>query len=101
VHPSRADERLIVPAPVMWKSAINAYLGESAELTGGTLRAVPQSLMADGAGRVSVLTRVSATRPDGRSFDDPQVVLFTLDGDRVRSVDQFLGDPRAVAAFLA
>jgi ketosteroid isomerase-like protein len=80
---------------------IMAYLGASAELTAGSLRAVPQSTMADGAGRVAVLTQVSATRPDGRSFDDPQVVVFTLDGDRVRSVDQFVGDPRAVAAFWA
>jgi hypothetical protein len=81
--------------------AITAYLGASAELTAGTLRAVPQSLMGDGAGRVSVLVQLTASRPDGRSIDNPQIVLFTLDGDRVRSVDQFVGDPRAVAAFWA
>ena len=40
--------------------------------------------MADGEGRVAVLVRVSATRPDGRSFDDPQMLLFTVDGDRVQ-----------------
>jgi hypothetical protein len=28
-------------------------------------------------------------------------LLFTLDGDRVRGVDQFVGDPGAVAAFWA
>jgi ketosteroid isomerase-like protein len=81
--------------------AIMAYLGQSAELTAGSLRAVPQALMGDGTGHVAVLTQLSATRPDGRSIDNPQVVLFTLDGDRVRSVDQFVGDPRAVAAFWA
>jgi len=27
-----------------------------------------------------VLVRISGTRPDGRSFDDQQIVLFTLDG---------------------
>ena len=32
--------------------AIMAYLAESAQLTAGTLRAVPQSFMADGQGRV-------------------------------------------------
>jgi ketosteroid isomerase-like protein len=80
---------------------VMAYLAQSAQLTGGTLRAVPQSFMADGAGRVSVLVQVSGTRPDGRSFDNPQIVLFTLDGDRVRSIDQFVGDPPAVAAFWA
>ena len=80
---------------------IMAFLAQSAQLTGGTLRAVPQSFMADGAGRVSVLVQVSGTRPDGRSFDNPQIALFTLDGDRVRSIDQFVGDPAAVAAFWA
>ena len=81
--------------------AIMAYLAESAQLTGGTLRAVPQSYMADGEGRVGVLVRLSATRPDGRSMDGPQIVLFTLDGGRVRSIDQFVGDPAAVATFWA
>ena len=81
--------------------AIMAYLAESAQLTDGTLCAVPQSYMADGGGRVGVLVRLGATRPDGRSMDGPQIVLFTLDGGRVRSIDQFVGDPAAVAAFWA
>jgi hypothetical protein len=29
------------------------------------------------------------------------MLLFALDGDRVRSVDQFVGDPAAVTAFWA
>jgi ketosteroid isomerase-like protein len=80
---------------------IVAFMAESAQLTGGTLRPVPQSFMADGEGRVSVLVQVSGTRPDGRSFDNPQIVLFTLDRGRVRTVDQFVGDPAAVTAFWA
>jgi ketosteroid isomerase-like protein len=80
---------------------ITAFVAESAQLTAGTLRAVPQSFMADGQGRVAVPVRVSATRPDGRSFDDPQMLLFVVDGERVRSVDQFVGDPATVAAFWA
>jgi ketosteroid isomerase-like protein len=83
------------------RDGIIAFIAESAQLTGGTLRAVPQSFMADGEGHVSVLVRVSGTRPDGRSFDNPQILLFTLDGDRVHSVDQFVGDPSAVTAFWA
>ena len=81
--------------------AIMAFIGESAQLTGGTLRVAPESFMADGRGRVSVLVRVSGTRLDGRTFDNPQVMLFVVDGDRVSSVDQFVGDPAAVAAFWA
>ena len=81
--------------------AIAAYLAQSAQLTGGTLRAVPRSFMADGQGRVCVLVQLGATRPDGREMDGPQLVLVTLDGGRVRSIDQFVGDPAAVAAFWA
>jgi ketosteroid isomerase-like protein len=80
---------------------IVAFLAESMQLTAGTLRAVPETLMADGAGKVVVLTRVSGSRPDGRTFDNPQVLVFDVDGDRVRNVDQFVGDPAAVTAFWA
>jgi ketosteroid isomerase-like protein len=80
---------------------IAAYLAESAQLTAGTLRPVPQSFMTDGAGRVCVLVQVTGTRPDGRSFDDPQVAVFTVEDGRVRSVEQYVGDPAAVTAFWA
>jgi ketosteroid isomerase-like protein len=83
------------------REGIVAFITESGQLTAGTLRAVPETFMADGEGRVSVLTRVSGKRPDGRAFDNPQILLFALDGDRVRSVDQFVGDPSAVTAFWA
>ena len=83
------------------RDGIIAFITESMKLTAGTLRPVPQSFLADAEGRVAVLVRISATRPDGRSFDDPQVLLFTVDGDRVRTVDQFVGDPAAVTAFWA
>jgi ketosteroid isomerase-like protein len=80
---------------------IVAFVAESAQLTAGTLRAAPQAILADGAGRVAVHTRVSGTRPDGRTFDDEQMLLFILEGNRIRSVDQFVGDPAAVTAFWA
>jgi ketosteroid isomerase-like protein len=80
---------------------IVAFLTESMRLTAGTLRPVPLSILTDGGGQVAVLTRISATRPDGRSFDDRQVLLFTIERGRVRSVDQFVGDPAAVTAFWA
>jgi ketosteroid isomerase-like protein len=83
------------------RDGIVAFLAESMKLTGGTLRPVPETFMADGNGRVVALMRVSATRPDGRAFDDPQVLVFTLDGDLVRSVDQYIGDPTGVTAFWA
>jgi len=81
--------------------AIIAYLTESALLTAGTLHAEPQSVMADGQGHVAVQVRLKASRPDGRTMDGPQVVVVTVDGGRVRAIEQFVGDPPAVAAFWA
>jgi ketosteroid isomerase-like protein len=81
--------------------AIVGFLGESMELTAGTLRPVPEIFMPDSEGHVAVVTRISATRPDGRSFDDTQILLFALEQGRVRAVDQFVGDPTAVTAFWA
>lgn len=81
--------------------AIVDFLAESMELTAGTLRPVPELFMSDGGGHVSVLTRITATRPDGRSFDDSQVLYFALEDGLVRSVDQYVGDPPTVTAFWA
>jgi ketosteroid isomerase-like protein len=81
--------------------AIVAYLTESALLTVGTLHAEPQTVLADGQGHVAVPLRLSARRPDGRTIDDPQVVLVTVQDGRVRAIEQFVGDPAAVAAFWA
>jgi ketosteroid isomerase-like protein len=83
------------------RDGIMAFLGESAQLTAGTLRAVPEALMGDGEGLVTAVVRVSGQRPDGRSFDDRQMLLCSIEGDRVRSFDQFVGNPRAVTAFCA
>jgi ketosteroid isomerase-like protein len=81
--------------------AIVNWLGESIALTAGTLRPVPELFLPDGAGHVAVLTRVSGTRPDKRTFDDTQILLFDIENGRVRAVDQFVGDPTAVTAFWA
>jgi len=75
------------------------FLAESMQLTAGTLRPIPEILLPDGAGHVAVVTRISGTRPDGRSFDDTQILLFTLTDGLVSTVDQFVGDPTAVTAF--
>ena len=81
--------------------AILEFLKESGQSTAGTLRAEPTAAMADGNGLVCVLTRVSGTRPDGRSLDDAQVLVFHVDGERIGAVDQYIGDPPAVTEFWA
>jgi ketosteroid isomerase-like protein len=80
---------------------IMAFLGESAELSAGTLRVVPTMIAGDADGRVAAVVRLTASRPDGRTIDDQQVLYFELDGDLVRSVDQYIGDPAAIKAFWA
>jgi ketosteroid isomerase-like protein len=81
--------------------AIVQFLADSMELTAGTLRPIPEVFMPDGAGLVSVLTQISGNRPDGRTLADTQLLLFKLEDGRVRSVDQYIGDPPAVTAFWA
>ena len=44
-------------------SDIMSFLGESAQLTAGTLRAQPLVMTADPDGHVAVVVRLSATRP--------------------------------------
>jgi ketosteroid isomerase-like protein len=81
------------------RDGIIGFMAESGRLTEGTLRAVPEAIMGDGAGHVAVVTRVSGTRADGRTFDDAQILLFAVEGDVIRHVDQYIGDPPAVTAF--
>lgn len=78
---------------------IVAFLGQSMTDTAGTLRPVPELIMSDDDGHVAVLTTISAERPDGRTFDDVQILYFVVEDALVRSVDQFVGDPPAVTAF--
>jgi ketosteroid isomerase-like protein len=80
--------------------AVAAFFGESGELTQGTLRVEPHTTMAAGD-LVTVLARVTATRPDGRRLDDEQVLLFRLEDGRAVQVDQYIGEPAAVEAFWA
>ena len=81
---------------------IVAFLAESGAADGrhAARRAASRS-WPTAQGHVAVLMRVSGTRPDGRTFDDPQILLFTVEDGRVRTVDQFVGDPAAVTAFWA
>jgi len=55
---------------------------------------------AAGTGRVAVLARLSATRPD-RATDGPQLVLVTLTAAASAASTSSVGDPAAVAAFWA
>jgi hypothetical protein len=56
-----------------------------------------QAITSDPAKEPSMTT----SRPDGRTMDGPQVVRVTVEGGRVRAIEQFVGDPAAVAGFWA
>jgi len=81
------------------RDAVVAFLAESGRLTEGTLRAEPTAVLTGEAGRVAVLVTISGTRPDGRTFEDHQVLVCVVEGKRVRTFDQYIGDPPAVTAF--
>lgn len=79
-------------------AAILAFFGESMEMSAGSLRVEPRATVGRD-GIVAVFVHMSATRPDGRVLADDQVHVFRLEGDRTKSVDQYIGDPAAVEAF--
>lgn len=83
------------------REAIKEFFEQSGIRTQGTLRVVPTAVLTDGGENVAVLAVVSGTRPDGRTQEDPQVMHFVVRGGLVRTVDQYVGDPTAVAAFWA
>ncbi|HEX6538418.1 MAG TPA: nuclear transport factor 2 family protein [Candidatus Dormibacteraeota bacterium] len=83
------------------RRAILDFIGESVQLTGGTLRPVPLAFLPDGDRLVAVLVRLEGSRPDGRSSNDMQMVLYAVDDGRISAVDHFVGDPAAITAFWA
>src|SRR3954471_24369796 len=50
------------------RDGIVAFIAESGRLTEGTLRAAPEAIMADGAGRVALLTPGNRAAPGGPAF---------------------------------
>jgi ketosteroid isomerase-like protein len=83
------------------RAALMEFISESGRLTEGTLAPVPTAVMDNWNGLVAVVVHITASRPDGRAWDDQQILLFTVEDGLVRSVDQFLGDPAGATAFWA
>ena len=77
--------------------AVAAFFVETMQLTAGTFRVTPIDIMASET-RVAVYARSTASR-DGRSLDDLQIHLFTLEGEVVAEVRQFVGDADATQEF--
>jgi ketosteroid isomerase-like protein len=83
------------------REGIKNFIVQSGVLTEGTLRAVPTAVLTDAGEHVAVAVVVSGTRPDGRTFEDQQIMLFVVRDGLTRTADQYVGDPTAVKAFWA
>jgi len=81
------------------RNALMEFIAESGRLTDGTLAPVPTAVMDNRKGLVAVAVHITASRPDGRTWDDEQVLLFTVEDGLVRAVDQFIGNPAGATAF--
>jgi hypothetical protein len=57
--------------------------------------------MGDGHGHVAVLTRISGTGPDGRTFDDTQILTSHLTTVTSEPSTSSTATPPAVTAFWA
>ena len=81
------------------QQAILEYFGQLARETGGTLKATPLAMAADGD-RVFVLSHLSAKR-GGKTLESNNVNVFTLADGVVIDTVVFNGDQPAIAAFFS
>ena len=81
------------------RDALMEFIAESGRLTEGTLAPVPTAVMDGGDGQVAVVVHITASRPDGRKWDDKQILLFSVADGLVRAVEQFIGNPAGATAF--
>jgi ketosteroid isomerase-like protein len=74
------------------------FFGRCQELSGGTLRVVPDTILADGIGRVVALTTVSAVR-HGRPWASPEVHVWQVVNGRAAGFVEFQGDQQSEDEF--
>lgn len=81
------------------QQAILEYFGQLARETGGTMKATPMAMAADGD-RVFVLSHLSAKRGEN-TLESDTVNVFTLADGVVIDTVVFSGDQPAIAAFFS
>jgi uncharacterized protein len=79
------------------RDAIFAFFAQTQQEANGTFRAVPVAFAATGD-QVFVQQQTSGER-NGRSLRSEAVLVFKLDGGRVREVREYFADPHAAEAF--
>lgn len=80
--------------------AISKALRRLMELTGGTIMATPEVVMAQGD-HIMMYLRVTGTRPDGRSYDNYNAYLYRFEDGRLIEGQTIPVDQAEFAAFLA
>jgi hypothetical protein len=82
-------------------SEMTAVFGRLSDLSEGTGRFELEDLFADDGGAVVAVHRNLARRPDGRTLDTREALLFQVVDGRVVSVRNFYDDTTVVARFWA
>jgi ketosteroid isomerase-like protein len=80
-------------------AVMTAVFQRLSELSEGSGRFELQDLFSDGAGAVVSVHRNLARRPDGRTLDTREALLFQVEDGHVKSVRNFYGDMSEVARF--
>lgn len=80
--------------------AMATVLGRIMELTGGTMKATPEVVLADDE-HVLMYQKVSGSRPDGRTYDSHQAYRYRLKDGLIIDGETIPVDQHAFAEFLA
>ena len=78
---------------------IMAMLGNLSMLTGGTGKFTLEDLFSDGDGYVVAVHRATGNRPDGRSIDTREAMVFRVEDGLIKSVRNCYDDPSKGIAF--
>lgn len=80
--------------------AMAAVLARIMELTGGTMKATPEVVLADDE-HVLMYQKVTGSRPDGRTYDSHQAYRYRIEDGLVIEGETIPVDQQAFAEFLA
>lgn len=89
----------IIKGEYSGRDELLAYFKQLHDETEGTFRAIPIAMAASGD-RVFVQEKVSGRRR-GQTLEGSDVLVFTIEGGRVREVQHYAGDYQSAAAFWA
>ncbi|MGD9933726.1 MAG: nuclear transport factor 2 family protein [Dehalococcoidia bacterium] len=80
--------------------AMAGVLARIMELTGGTMTAMPEVILADDD-NVLMYQKVTGSRPDGRTYDSHQAYRYRLKDGKIIEGETIPVDQQAFAEFLA